>query len=280
MDTYYALLGIPTGATTDEIAEAYRRQRERYSAERVAGLDADFKRIASERTHELERAFTVLSDPQRRHSYDQSIGIVAPQPKAGASQPGKRVSRREIIMAIGGAVVGLFIITTVWILAGRSTQPAGPPVAAVNRPAPTFTLSSLSGQPVNLSDYRGKVVMLNFWWSGCEPCREETPALQAAYQKLVDQGLVIVGVNVRGNERSGPNGISDVKNFVDTYKVTYPIVLDEQGEVDRNYQIYVLPTTVFIDQNGIERFRSFSAVNTDDVEHVFKDLQRQTTALR
>src|SRR5437763_13323851 len=101
MDTYYALLGIPVGATSDEITTAYQRQRECYSAERVAGLDADFKRIAIERTHELEQAFTVLSDPQKRRVYDRSISIAAPQPEARASRPNRGVSRREIGMAVG-----------------------------------------------------------------------------------------------------------------------------------------------------------------------------------
>src|SRR5437764_1505959 len=82
--------------------------------------------------------------------------------------------------------------------------------APTNRPAPNFALAGIDGRTVRLSDYRGKVVLLNFWYTGCAPCREETPALEAAYKKLAPQGLQIIGMNVRANERRGADGDADI----------------------------------------------------------------------
>ncbi len=276
MDTYYALLDIPVDADPQMIEQAYQRQRERYSTARVAELDAEFKRIAAERSAALDRAYRTLSDPERRHVYDRSIGHGA---APAAHPPSKRrVNRRELLLLMGGAVVGLIIIAVVWFASGRSDQAALQAVAEVNRPAPTFTLSTLDGKQVSLSDYRGKVVMLNFWYTKCPPCREETPALQHVYQQLSDKGLVILGVNVRQNEQPGAAGDQDIRAFAEQFGVTYPIVIDSNRDVAMAYQIYPLPTSIFIDPNGQERYRSFSTVTAQDVERIFTELQRGTTA--
>jgi peroxiredoxin len=133
---------------------------------------------------------------------------------------------------------------------------------------------------VRLSDFRGKVLLLNFWYTGCAPCREETPALQAAYQQLSSQGLEIVGVNVRANERSGAAGEADIRSFVQANKVTYPIALDADSQTGRDYQVYVLPTSVMIDQQGKIRYLFFSATTTEAVEALFTKLQHETSARR
>ena len=183
-------------------------------------------------------------------------------------------------MAGGGALAGLLVIAVVWVLAGRTAPTSLPPIAQTNRPAPSFALPGLNGGTVRLSDYQGKVVLVNFWYTGCAPCREETPALQAAYKKLADQGLEIVGVNVRPNERSGAAGDADIRQFVDQYGLTYPIALDTESEIDRAFQVYVLPTSFFIDQSGNIRYMRFSTMTTEDVEVLFKRLQQEKSALR
>lgn len=278
MDTYYTLLDIPSEATAQEIEAAYWRQRERYSSERVAGLDEEIWRVAEARTTDLEHAYTILADPSRRRDYDRRIGVA---PTIAGHAPNRAgISRRELMMAAGGALVGLLVIGLVWVLAGRTAAPGLLPVAKVNKPAQDFALADLSGNTVRLSDYRGKVVLVNFWYTGCEPCQEETPALQATYRKLADQGLVILGVDVRGNERRGSDGVTDVRNFAERYGVTYPIVFDEQGDVGRAFQVYVLPSSFFIDPNGTIQYASFSAVTTEDVERVFRELQQGTMAPR
>jgi peroxiredoxin len=285
MDTYYTLLNIPPRATPEEVEAAYRRQRERYSPERVASLGEDFRRIAEARLAELDRAYAALSDAGRRRDYDASIGGAqsdAPEPAESRREKGSRagLSRREILMAAGGALVGLLVIALVWAFSGESATTTRLNAAEQNRPAPQFALPTLDGGDVRLSDYRGKVVLVNFWYTGCEPCREETPALQAAYQKLAGQGLEIIGVNVRQNERGGADGDADIRKFVDEYRVTYPIALDADNATNRDYQVYVLPTSVMIDQDGRIRYLMFSAVTTEDVEALFNKLQQETSARR
>lgn len=278
MKTYYTLLDISIEATAEEVEAAYRRLRERYSPERVTALGGEFRDIAESRTAELDRAYRVLADPQQRRDYDRSLGIAPPSPASRA--PGRaRLSGRELGLAIGGALAGLIVIALVWALSGRVEQPVALPIAETNRPAPDFSLPGLDGTTVRLSDYRGKIVLVNFWGSWCEPCKEETPALQSVYQKLRDQGLVIIGVDLRNQERSGPDGDADVRNFAGRYGVTYPIALDIAGETGRAFQVYVLPTSFFIDQTGTIRRVSFSTVTAADVEAVFKKLQQEASAL-
>jgi thiol-disulfide isomerase/thioredoxin len=133
---------------------------------------------------------------------------------------------------------------------------------------------------VRLSDYRGKVVLLNFWYTGCEPCREETPALEAAYKKLAPQGFEIIGMNVRANERRGADGDADIRTFIEAHGVSYPIALYSYSQSGRDYQVYVLPTSLMIDREGKIRYLLFSATTTEAVEALFTKLQQETSAGR
>jgi peroxiredoxin len=277
MDTYYTVLEIPTTATVDEVAAAYQRQRERYSPERVVALGPEFRQIAEERTAELDQAYVILSDAARRAVYDRQLKGEEPPTRRG---PVGGLSRREVLMALGGAAVGLLLIALVWVLSGRNAQPALPPVGELNRPAPDFTLPGLDGQDVRLSDYRGKVVLVNFWGTWCEPCKEETPALQQSYQKLRDQGLVIIGVDLRSQEGDGAEGVDNVRSFTERYGVTYPIALDVKGETARAFQIYPIPTSYFIDPNGTIRYVRVSTLTAEEVEVLFTKLRQATSALR
>ena len=277
-DTIYTLLDIPAHATSAEIDAAYQRQRDRYSAERVAALGDEFRAIAEARNAELDRAYAVLSDAERRRAYDAGMDNV-PEARPQA-QRRNGLSRREWLMAGGGALAGLLIIAIVWVLAGRSAGSALPPAAQTNRPAPDFALTGIDGRTVRLSDYRGKVVLLNFWDTGCEPCREETPALEAAYKKLAPQGFQIIGMNVRANERRGTDGDADIRTFMEAHGVTYPIALDTDSQSGRDYQVYVLPTSLMIDREGKIRYLLFSATTTEAVEALFTKLQQETSAGR
>jgi len=199
IDTFYTLLDLPAQVTPAEIEAAYQRQRDRYSAERIAALGDEFRAIAQARLDELDRAYAVLSDAERRRAYDASIGVVmaAPEGRPQARRKGG-LSRREWLMAGGGALAGLLVIAFVWVLAGRSAGAALPPAAQTNRPAPDFALPSIDGRTVRLSDYRGKVVLLNFWYTGCEPCREETPALEFASAQLFERIITASPITADG----------------------------------------------------------------------------------
>jgi peroxiredoxin len=276
MDTYYTLLEIPETATAEEVAAAYERQRERYRPERVVALGDEFRRIAEQRTAALDQAYAALSDVEQRAEYDRGLGGSLP---AARATRGGRLSRREVLMAIGGAAAGVLVIALVWVFAGRGAQPSLPPVGEVNKPAPDFALPGLDGKDVRLSDYRGKVVLVNFWGTWCEPCKDETPALQAAYRDLGGQGLVIIGIDLRNQERNGAEGVDDVRSFTARYGVTYPIALDVAGEVARAFQIYPIPTSFFIDPSGTIRYVRAGPIDAREIEPIFKKLQQATSAL-
>jgi len=118
--------------------------------------------------------------------------------------------------------------------------------AEVGMYAPDFTLPAIDGQNVTLSDFRGRVVIINFWLSYCGPCLHEMPYIQRVFDSRSDEGLVILAINVRESADA-------VRSFVDSQGLTFPILLDSEGVVDEVYQPPVFPTTFFVDGEGIIR---------------------------
>ena len=118
-----------------------------------------------------------------------------------------------------------------------------PPAADDGRLAPNFRLSLLDGGEQNLSDYRGRFVLLNFWASWCGPCREETPDLQRLSEQV--PGLAVLGVNQQEDPAS-------VRAFVKEIQPKYPILLDRSGEVSLGYRVGLgLPVTFLVDPDGV-----------------------------
>lgn len=191
-----------------------------------------------------------------------------------ASKPRPRM--REWALLAAGAVLGLVLIIGVWMLSGRSGEPGLPAVAEVNRPAPDFVLPAQGGGEVRLADYRGKVVLVNFWGTWCEPCKEETPALQQAYERLRGEGLVVVGVNLTNQE--GSRADAKIQQFVDSYGVTYPIALDTDGSVASDYRLYPIPTSYIVDPQGNIRFIKASVLTASEIEALFRRLSAEPAA--
>ncbi|MEX2416168.1 MAG: redoxin domain-containing protein [Paenibacillaceae bacterium] len=108
--------------------------------------------------------------------------------------------------------------------------------------APEFTLPGIDGQEYQLSDYKGKVVVLNFWGTYCPPCVEEMPLIQNYYEKYADKNVEILAINEN-------DPLVSVKAFIRQYKLTLPILLDKDV-VRREYGVMNYPTTVFINENG------------------------------
>jgi peroxiredoxin len=110
--------------------------------------------------------------------------------------------------------------------------------------APDFELKSLDGRSAKLSDYRGKIVLLNFWATWCAPCRVEMPALMALYEKYRPQGMEIVGVSMDDGSQER------VEKFVNEMKINYPILLGNSSVADNYGGLRLLPQTVFIARDG------------------------------
>ena len=116
----------------------------------------------------------------------------------------------------------------------------------IGQPAPDFTLNGLDGKPVRLSDLKGKAVFVNFFATWCNPCRVEMPDIEAVWKAYKDRGLVVLAVNLTNQDDAG-----DVAQFVKDFGLTFPVVLDEKGSVASLYRVVPIPTSFFIDRNGI-----------------------------
>jgi len=109
--------------------------------------------------------------------------------------------------------------------------------------APDFVLKSLDGESVQLSDFEGKGVFLNFWGTWCEPCKREMPYMERQYQYYKEQGVEIIAINVAESNLA-------VENFVNQHGLSFPVVLDKNMEVLNAYGVDPLPTTFLINPDG------------------------------
>jgi cytochrome c biogenesis protein CcmG, thiol:disulfide interchange protein DsbE len=112
--------------------------------------------------------------------------------------------------------------------------------------APDFTLPAASGELIKLSDLRGQPILVNFWASWCGPCRAEMPAMERVYQDYRSKGLQILAVNSTIQDTT-----QQASAFAGQNNLTFPILFDEQGDATRLYQVRALPTSYFIDENGV-----------------------------
>ena len=113
-----------------------------------------------------------------------------------------------------------------------------------DRPAaPDFTLPDPSGKKVSIKDFRGKAVFLVFWATWCEFCREEIPAIESLYRDFKGQGLEIVAVNIKDKR-------DDALAFVKKHKISYPVLMDPEGDVGALYGAFATPTVYLIDRKG------------------------------
>lgn len=114
--------------------------------------------------------------------------------------------------------------------------------------APDFTAASLEGASLRLKDLRGQAVILNLWASWCPPCKAEMPALQRVYEDYSSRGLVVLAANMTYQDSRDA-----AAQFVSAHGLTFPILLDEKGEIGGAYQLTALPTTYFIAPDGTIR---------------------------
>lgn len=147
-------------------------------------------------------------------------------------------------------VVGVvFALGAIWIWV--SAVPASATTSRIPSPrqgfaAPDFSLELMGGGEVTLSDLRGQAVIVNLWASWCPPCRAEMPAMQRLYEANQARGLAILAINTAYQD-----SMASAEAFIREYGLTFPIPLDRTGEVAGRYQLMALPTTFFIDPEGI-----------------------------
>jgi peroxiredoxin len=131
------------------------------------------------------------------------------------------------------------IPTVVW-----SCRPGqGPPIPTIGQPVPEVVLPDLNGQTVRLSDYRGEVVVLNFWATWCPPCVEEMPSLERLHKALGNKGLRVLAASVDDN-------LEDIERFRKQYQLTLPILHDEGGRVSHTFTTFKYPETYIVGRDG------------------------------
>ncbi|HEX6302652.1 MAG TPA: redoxin domain-containing protein [Anaerolineales bacterium] len=157
-------------------------------------------------------------------------------------------SRRWALFSFSVVFLGVL-----WILASRvpgaaTTGGAPPPSPREGFSAPDFTLETLDGGQITLSDLRGKVVLVNFWASWCPPCRAEMPAIESVYRSYKGLGLEVLAVNTTNQD-----DVAAAADFVQELGLSFPIPLDHTGAVSASYNLRGLPSSYFIDQQGVIR---------------------------
>ncbi len=142
-------------------------------------------------------------------------------------------------------VMSLIVAVVVW---GMVPMPQawsmGSRVPAVGMTVEDFQLTDLDGKSVSLSQYRGKVVLLNFWATWCKPCTTEMPAMQTTYDKLRDKGFVVLAVNELEDD-------AKVREHIKQYGHTFPVLMDRDNKVANQFGVFGLPVSVFIDEKGV-----------------------------
>jgi thiol-disulfide isomerase/thioredoxin len=117
---------------------------------------------------------------------------------------------------------------------------------AANAPAPNFSLAARGGQKLSLSQYKGQVVMINFWATWCGPCRQEMPLLDAMYQKYKRMGFTLIGVNVEPDSKAA-------EEFLKKVPVSFPVAFDPDSSVSKLYAVQGMPSSIIIDRKGNAR---------------------------
>ena len=143
------------------------------------------------------------------------------------------------MMKLKNSVLGL----TLSVLAATSLASSG----LTGQAAPDFALKSSSGENLRLSEYRGDVVMVNFWATWCGPCRQEMPLLDELYSRYERVGFSLLGVNIDDDSRKAMSMVSELG-------VSFPVLFDARKEVSKLYEVDAMPVTVLIDREGTIRY--------------------------
>ena len=141
---------------------------------------------------------------------------------------------------------------------------------------PVVAGPALAGGRIGPADYRGKVVVVNFWNPFCPPCRREQPVLERAWRRLRGHGVFVVGVHYVG--QTWPDDEQAALAHLRRFRVTYPSLRRDAGELARSFGIPGIPATVLIDRRGEMRYRVLGALQAGQLEELLADVARHPAA--
>jgi cytochrome c biogenesis protein CcmG/thiol:disulfide interchange protein DsbE len=169
-----------------------------------------------------------------------------------------------MLLIIAG-VVALFWMGQQTVSSQANNTPADAVSQSQGQAAPDFTLTSLNGEPISLSDYAGQVILVNLWATWCPPCKAEMPGINALYEDYKADGFVVLAVN------SQEDAVI-VQQFIAEQGFTFPVVLDSRGEVMNQYQVRGLPTTFIIGRDGQIQHTQSGAISYEQLEKIIQPL--------
>jgi peroxiredoxin len=173
--------------------------------------------------------------------------------------------QRDWLWTAGFLVVVGGLVAVGWL----TRETSRPPV--VGDAVPELRLPLIDGDTASLTDYRGRVVMLNIWATWCPPCVTELPSMQRVYEAYADRGLAILAVAVDhrpGERQADGRVVGVVSEFVDRFGLTFPVALDPTGGTERLLEVNYLPTTFLIDRRGRIRAREVGGRYWDAETHI------------
>ncbi|MBN1592762.1 MAG: TlpA family protein disulfide reductase [Candidatus Coatesbacteria bacterium] len=139
-----------------------------------------------------------------------------------------------------------FGVVLAFALAITFTMPlfAEEPDVTTSKAAPEFTMKNFkTGKPISLSDYKGKVVIIDFWATWCVPCRKAIKFYEKLYREKYKEGLMVIAVSIDQRD-------SKLENYLDKRPLSYPVIHDPDKELMKKYGVFKVPTTFIIDKDG------------------------------
>lgn len=179
--------------------------------------------------------------------------------KTCAAHPHKPRNAEPVVRLL--MLVGMLLLTATGVHAELPSPELSHDLTQLQTPlaAPDFTLADMDGEPRSLSDYRGKVIMLNFWATWCPPCRREIPSMESIYQDLHKDGFMVLAVN----EFEDPDHVFAYTGQLSVFP-TFPILFDTDSKISQEFGVKGLPTTLLINKQGNIVYR---AVGGRDFDH-------------
>jgi len=170
-----------------------------------------------------------------------------------------------IVLAIAGLVLALAAAGFLIKQGMKPNETASKAPLGKKELASNFSLELMDGKRFNLNDYKGKPILINFFASWCLPCREEMPVIEKIVQEYQPKGVIFLGIAVDDTEKK-------MKEFIARYGVTFPVGLDKTAEIQKSFGLYGIPTTYFIDKNGVINYFHSGTVTEELLQHELNKL--------